>query len=322
MSPRQDQTMAHEHTRRAWLQMTAAGLLPLAHAARAAAQGTEAQPYGVQLYTLRNQMATQPEQTLEAVARIGYREIEVLRADMAKTVAIGKRLGLSAPAAHIEAPIVTGNWQPWRLAAQASPMNLPANDAYDMARAADDLRAQGVKYAVVAYLMPGERNAPGFYERFADQMNRAGETARRAGLTLCYHNHGFEFERQPDGRTPFDILVERLDPALVQFEIDVFWVAITGLDPAALIERHAKRISLLHLKDTAPSAERATDEARVPPQAFAEVGRGTIDFAKVLAAGRAAGVAHYFVEQDHTPGDPIASLEISFGNLQKLAARG
>jgi sugar phosphate isomerase/epimerase len=306
-------------TRRTWLQMTAAGLLPLTCAPRAFGRQAP-RAFGVQLYTLRDRMRTDPEGTLKAVAEIGYREIEVLRADMATTVPAGKRLGLSAPAAHIEAPIVTGNWQPWRKANPA-PGALPADDAYDMGRAAEDLRALGITYAVVAYLMPGERNAPGFYERFADQMNRAGETARRAGLTLCYHNHGFEFEKQADGRTPFDILLERLDPGLVRFEVDVFWVAITGLDPARFIEQHGKRIALLHLKDKAASAQQATDEARVPPQAFAEVGRGTIDFARVLAAGRAAGVSHYFVEQDHTPGDPIQSLRTSFTNLQGLASK-
>jgi sugar phosphate isomerase/epimerase len=311
--------MAHHRvSRRTWLQMTAAGLLPLAHASRASAQKMP-RTFGVQLYTVRGRIAKERKETLEAIARIGYREVEVLRADMATTVPAARRVGLTAPSAHIEAPIVTGNWQPWRQAAKLFPMDLPADDAYDMARAADDLRALDIRYAVVAYLMPGERNAPGFYERFADQLNRAGETARRAGLTLCYHNHGFEFEQGPDGRTPFETLVQRLDPSLVRFELDVFWVAIAGLDPAALIARHGKQVALLHLKDAAKGAAPATDEAKVPPQAFAEVGQGTLDFPKILEAGAAAGVAHYFVEQDHTPGDPVQSLQTSFANLQRMA---
>ena len=309
--------MSHQWTRRRWLQVTAAGLVPLTRLAPLGAQG--ARPvFGVQLYTVRNRMGPQLEATLKAIAAIGYREVEVGPADLAQVVPVGKRFGLSAPAAHIEVPIVTGNWQPWRAAAKMFPMNLPAEDGYDMAKAADELRAHGVTYAVVPYLMPGERNAPDFYERLADQMNRAGEVARRAGLTLGYHNHGFEFEKRPDGRTPFDILLERFDPALVRIELDVFWVAITGQDPVRLIEQLGNRVALLHLKDKAASAPTVTDEAKVPQQAFAEIGRGTIDFAKVLAAGRAAGVAHYFVEQDHTPGDPLDSLRTSFGNLQTI----
>lgn len=303
-----------------WLQATAAAFVPLTQVSRAFAQGAGPGVFGVQLYTVRDRMGARAEATLKAIADIGYREVEVGRADLGAVMPLAKRFGLRAPAAHVEAPIVTGNWQPWRAAAKQFPMNLPADDSYDMARAVEELRGHGITYAVVPYLLPGERDAPGFYERFADQMNRAGETAGRAGLTLGYHNHGFEFEKRPDGRTPFDVLIERFDPSLVKLELDVFWVAITGLDPVRLIEQHGKRIALLHLKDKATGAQTATDEARVPPQVFAEIGRGTIDFAGVLAAGRAAGVAHYFVEQDHTPGDPIDSLKTSFTNLDQIRA--
>jgi sugar phosphate isomerase/epimerase len=186
-------------------------------------------------------------------------------------------------------------------------------------RTLDDARAQGIRYAVLSYLMAGERGGGlGFYERLADQLNRAGELARKVGITFGYHNHGFEFEPLPDGRRPLDVLMARTDPALVALELDVFWVGITGADPVALLQQFKGRVPLVHLKDRAKNAARATDEAKVPPAAFSEVGSGSLPFPAILKAATGAGVRHFFVEQDHTPGDPVASLRRSYEYLQTI----
>ena len=71
--------------------------------------------------------------------------------------------------------------------------------------------------------------------------------------------------------------------------------------------------------DTAKGAPHATDESKVPAATFQEVGSGSLDFPAILKAADAAGVEHYFVEQDHTPGDPIASLRKSYDYLQTIA---
>ena len=74
---------------------------------------------------------------------------------------------------------------------------------------------------------------------------------------------------------------------------------------------------LLHLKDKAPGTPVMFKES-VDRGAFKEVGSGTIDWPAVLRAAASAGVQHYFVEQDQTPGDPVESLRQSFGYLSKL----
>jgi sugar phosphate isomerase/epimerase len=104
----------------------------------------------------------------------------------------------------------------------------------------------------------------------------------------------------------------------VKLELDVFWVSITGADPVALLGQSSGRVALVHLKDKARDTPRETDERRVAPGAFKEVGSGTLDFPAILKAAAAAGVEHYFVEQDHTPGDPLASLAASYKYLQSL----
>jgi sugar phosphate isomerase/epimerase len=141
---------------------------------------------------------------------------------------------------------------------------------------------------------------------------------KKAGLQLCYHNHGFEFEALPDGKRPLDVLMSATQPDLVKLELDVFWVSVTGADPVALINQYKGRLALLHLKDKVKGTPVETQEGKVPRTSFAEVGSGVLDIPAILKAGAAAGVEHYFVEQDETPGDPIASLRKSFEYLRTV----
>jgi sugar phosphate isomerase/epimerase len=150
-------------------------------------------------------------------------------------------------------------------------------------------------------------------------MNKAGEKVKQAGLQLGYHNHAFEFEKGADGATVLDTMMTKWDRALVKLEMDVFWVSIAGIDPVALLQKYSGRVALMHVKDKAADAPTVTSEMKVPPTAFKEVGSGSLDIRAILKAGEAAGVEHYFVEQDQTPGDPIASLKKSIAYLQQIA---
>jgi sugar phosphate isomerase/epimerase len=313
----------------------AAGVVP-AGAGQAASSATGGPPLrrlGVQLYTVRDQMKASAAETLKAIAGIGYKEIELGRGDLARLVPLAKDVGLNPVSTHIEAWIVTGaKPAPPGAAAKPAPASVPApaapaapaapptDDA--LKKTFDEIRAHGPSYAVVAYLFKGERpkDAAG-WTKFAEQMNRAGKFAKNAGVTLGYHNHGFEFEKLPDGQRPLDVLLKTFDPALVQIELDVYWVGITGADPVALINQlgKGKRVPLLHLKDKDAAAPAETDEGKVARTSFKEVGSGGLDFPAILKAAASAGVSHLFVEQDQTPGDPIASLKQSYDYLSKLA---
>jgi sugar phosphate isomerase/epimerase len=296
-------------SRRELLSLLAAGALVNTAPVRSQSK----HPWGVQLYTVRDLLGDRAAETLQAIAAIGYKELEILRGDLERVVPLARDLGLSPVSVHIEAPLVTGDWAHWR------PPGAPARKDLTLQRALEQVRASGARYAVVAYLMPGERGKDAaWYQRFADTMNRAGEDAKAAGITLAYHNHGFEFEKLPGGR-PLDVLAERLDPALVTLEIDVFWVSITGADPVSVLGQFARRVSLVHLKDKARGAPAETDESKVARATFVEVGSGSLDFGAIVKAAEAAGVRHFFVEQDYTPGDPLASLRKSYAHLQQLA---
>jgi len=303
-------------TRREWLRVTAAGAVQAIAAGSALAGARASRPLGVQLYTVRDRLGENAAETLEAIAAIGYKELELGRADVPRLAPIARDLGLSLASTHLEAPIVTGQWEAWPFLSRLKE-SYGGDDG--LKRAVDEVKGYGVKYAVLPYLMAGERRLEAsYYERLADRLNHAGQIGRAAGVKFGYHNHGFEFEALPDGRRALDVLASRMDPSLVTLELDVFWVGITGADPVELIQQYAGRTELLHLKDKAKTAPRATQEQDVPRDAFVEVGNGALDFAAIVKAAEGAGVKHFFVEQDHTPGDPIASLKQSYQNLSKL----
>jgi sugar phosphate isomerase/epimerase len=186
----------------------------------------------------------------------------------------------------------------------------------ELARAIDQAKKWGFAYAVFPYLPPAERGGLDKIRVLTDKLNRAGEKCRAVGLGFCYHNHAFEFEPM-EGTTGFQVMMDRLDKNLCGFELDCFWVSVAGHDPAELLGKLSGRVPLAHLKDKAPGTPVMFKES-VDRGAFKEVGKGTIDWPAVLRAAASAGVQHYFVEQDQTPGDPVESLRQSFGYLSKL----
>lgn len=277
--------------------------------AQAAAPAT----LGVQLYTVRDQITANPEATLKAIADIGYKQVEVVGSSLAKVGPLARGLGLSPISLHVSSPLITGQWDAWKFMRGSVP------EGYGVTELIRDAKAQGVQYLVLPYLMPAERGGGlPYYLQLADRLNTVGDQVKKAGLQLCYHNHGFEFEPLADGRRPLDVLMGAVKPELVKLELDVFWVSLTGADPVALIQQYSGRIALLHLKDKAKGTPPETQESKIAPTTFTPVGAGAIDFPAVLKAATAAGVEHFFVEQDHAQGDPLAALKQSYQYLRTL----
>jgi sugar phosphate isomerase/epimerase len=302
-------------TRRDFLRRTSyasAGMALASFGARKA-EAALSGSWGVQTYTVRELLPKKPAETFKAIAALGYREVEMLRPNL-DLMPMVKEAGLLAPASHIEAPIVTGDWTAWKPVADALPV--PAA-GYGIDAVIAEAKKHGLRFLTVSYLMQAERTTLDFYRRFTDAMNKAGEKCSAAGLTLSYHHHAFEFEPL-EGTLPMDLLLERFDKKHVGFELDVFWLSMAGQDPVKMIQKLGPRVRLVHLKDKAKGTANEFQERNVKPEAFTELGAGVVDFPAILAAAKTAGVAHAFVEQDHTPGDPLDSLKKSIGYLKTL----
>lgn len=243
---------------------------------------------GVQLYTVRNEMQRDVEGTLARIAGIGYQEVEFAGyydKSPAEVRAMLSRTGLRAPAAHMPLEMLEAN----------------APGALDAAKEI------GHQYVVVPWLAEPRRKTIDDYRRVAGTLNRVGTMAKEKGLRLGYHNHDFEFV-PIGGKVPFDTLLAETDPSLVVIELDLYWATMAGHDPLQLFERHKGRFPLVHVKDSAGA----------PEHRMVDVGKGTIDFARIFAAG-GAGLQHRFVEHDN-PGDAFASITASYEHLAKLSA--
>ncbi len=242
----------------------------------------------LQLYTVREQTARDMPGTLRQLAGMGYAAVEFagfggLPAPDLR--AILDEIGLRASGAHVP---------------------LDAWDS-DPAAVVADMHAIGSAHAVVPIAPPDRRPDEAAVSRLAEDFNRWGELCRSEGITFSYHNHDFEFARLGD-TTMWDVLVRETDPALVHFELDLYWVKYGGADPETVLRDVGDRVSLVHLKDMAPD-ETLSD---LP------VGEGTMPWPDLLGAADAVGVEWYVAEQDN-PGDAMEDVETSLKAMHELS---
>ena len=280
------------------LLQTAAALVPAASILGKAAGGSHhLKNIGVELYTVRDILPKDPSGTLRAIEQMGYTEAEVIYGSIDKIWPALQATKLKPVSVHLGTDLF--------------------EDQSKMQATLDDVKRRGFEFAVFPYLPPAQRGGLDAIKKLAAKLNAAGKISKGLGIRMCYHNHAFEFEPM-EGTTPFNTLLKETDPNLVSLELDVFWVSVAGHNPVELIQQHASRIALVHLKDKLASFPVRYNE-QVPPDTFKEVGRGSIDFPGVLRAATKAGVNHFFVEQDKTPGNPLDSLKISYQYLHNLA---
>jgi sugar phosphate isomerase/epimerase len=252
-------------------------------------------PIGLELYTVRELFAEDPARTLKQVAAIGYKEVEfsphinpaVLRRDL-------RTAGLNAPSSYFDVPKTLEDWK----------------------AAVSEARSYGVRYVVVG---DNPQLSAQAWRRRADFFNQCGEISLSAGIQFCYHAHFHEFERV-DGATGYDILLAHCEPRLLKMEMDIFWVMYAGANPLHYWQRYPGRFPLLHVKDLRKGVR--IDPHAGPedhgPNPFAPVGQGTIDWPKLFAHVREAGVKHIFVEQDRCNLPPLGAAKISFNYLKNL----
>lgn len=240
---------------------------------------------GIQLYTVRGPASADLAGTLAKLADIGYKEVEFAgyyNHAAADIRGLLLRYGLTAPSAHIAITAIEN----------------------DSAKTFEDARIVGHEWLTVPSLPSGARETIDDWKRVAANFNTVAARVRAAGFRFAYHNHNTEL--RPIGDVaPLDVLITETDPALVSFEMDIYWVVNGGGDPLALLARHPGRFRMLHVKDSmGPPDNKMTD-----------VGAGTIDFKTIFA--RAKGIEHYFVEHDQ-PADALASAQASFRYLANL----
>ncbi len=179
-----------------------------------------------------------------------------------------------------------------------------------------EARALGAEYVVMPWLPQPEFDAA-TARAVAEVFNRWGAALQAAGLKFAFHPHGYEFHAIPggNGETAFDLLVKLTKPELVSFEMDVFWVAHAGVDPAALLGKYPDRWTMLHVKDLRTGAA-ITGTRSAPPEDHVAVGTGQLDWPAILRAAKSAGVKYYFIEDETVA--PLQNIRVSLHYLQTV----
>ena len=250
------------------------------------------QPLSYQLYSSRNFPPLGA--TLKMLADIGYAQVEgygALYADASTLddMAEGLRAtGLAMPTGHFSRGM--------------------ARD--ETARVLTIAEVLGVTSIFVPHIMPADRPTDSAgWSAFGAELARVAAPYWAAGLDFGWHNHDFELVRTGQGDLPLD-LIFAADPRLA-VELDVAWVVRGGADPLALIARYGARIKAAHVKDIAPAGEKTNEDG------WADVGTGTMDWAGLSAALKAAGCNTFVMEHDN-PSDHKRFATQSFASASKF----
>jgi sugar phosphate isomerase/epimerase len=269
---------------------------PGANAAATHRTGDFRAPFGVQLWSFREQAKPDPLAMFRMARRMGITHVETAGLyDMppASFAAALKSAGLRATSMHA---------------------------SYDDFKKTPDVvianaKALGAHYVGLAwYPHEGAFTEADARKAIAD-FNEFGRTLKKAGLTFFYHNHGYEPVPFGDG-TLLDLIIQQTDPALVKFEMDVLWTWLPGADPVALIHRYPGRFRLMHIKDMKPGIARGSLSGGLPAEQQAVIGQGQVPWAELLAAAARDGFAYYYLE-DETP-DPVKNVPPSLAFLSQL----
>ena len=236
---------------------------------------------GYQLYSIRDEMAIKPIETLKALKAMGYQDFEIYGYDDQKGTIYG------FPAAEfkkilddLELTVTSGHYG-------FSPYFEKSDDEMKgfVNRCIVGAKELNSKYITWPWISPEQRTIDNF-KLMPQKLNMIGEQVSKAGLGFAYHNHGFEFEDH-DGENGFDIIINETDPSLVKLEIDMYWVMHSSKHtPQELIEAQPGRYVMWHIKDM----DKVSRD-------YTELGNGSIDYLKLLPDPLKSGLDYYYIEQ-------------------------
>ena len=157
----------------------------------------------------------------------------------------------------------------------------------------------GLTQMLVASLGGPEKPTMDDVKRAADEYNKMGEQAAKAGIQQGLHNEGFELSTV-DGKRTYDVLFELLDPKLVKFQFQVSTIS-RGYDAAEYFTKYPGRFISMHVQGW------SADTKKIVP-----VGQDSLDWKKIFAAAKTGGIKNYFVEMK------LEFMQASVPYLQKL----
>ena len=255
----------------------------------------------IQLYSARDligdseKYAENHEAVLKALAEMGYSGIE------AANYGEGKFYGVSPEQfkADVEAAglkVVSSH-----VGHGLSDEDIKARDFSKSLAGWDELvaahKAAGMEYIVCPWMDCDTLDELKFW---CEYFNAVGKKVKDAGMKFGYHNHAHEM-REIEGKVMIEYMLENTDPALVFYQIDVYWAAYGHYSPADLFNKYPGRFALLHIKDKK------------------EIGQsGMVGFDAVFGNAEVAGMESYVVEVEGCRNEAaLEGIRVSADYLRK-----
>jgi sugar phosphate isomerase/epimerase len=239
-------------------------------------------PISLQLYTVRDLIATDMLGVLRQVADIGYRGVEIGGFGAMTPQAYRAMLadfGLKASAA----------WSP-----------TPTKE--NIAGLVETYAPFGIKH-FIGGLGPNDMATVEDCKRAAEKFQTGAVIAKEHGFEYGFHNHEWEFKPLADGQLPYDILIAEAPDAFS--ELDIYWAQFGGADPAALARRYRSRLQVVHVKDG----------VMAPDRSMTAVGSGKLDMPSILGALDPTVTKWLTVELDACHTDMLQAVRDSYTYL-------
>lgn len=236
---------------------------------------------GYQLYSIRDEMAKKPIETLKALKAMGYSDFEIYGFDAEKGMIYGfKPVEFKQILDDLALSVTSGHYG-------FSPYLEKSDD--ELKRFVDSCiqaaKEMHSKYITWPWIAPEQRTIDNF-KLMSQKLNTIGEQVSKADLGFAYHNHGFEFEDH-QGENGFDIIIKETDASLVKLEMDMYWVMHSSdYTPQELIDAQPGRYVMWHIKDM----DKITRD-------YTELGNGSIDYTELLPDPIQSGLEYYYLEQ-------------------------
>ena len=234
-------------------------------------------PLGVQTYTFRRSIGTDPVKVLDTIKKLGFTEIEGgggrMHPSEFKKLCDERGISIPSTGAGYEDLVNKIDSVVWRA------------------------KMLGAKYVMCAWI-PHQNNILTFEnaKKAVEDFNKAGKILKENGLTFCYHAHGYEFQPYEDG-TLLDYMFKNTNPEYVSFQMDIFWIQFGGGDPVALLKKYGSRWKMMHIKDMRKGTKKDLTGLTSVDNDVA-LGTGELDLPAIFREAKKVGIKHYFIEDE------------------------
>jgi sugar phosphate isomerase/epimerase len=251
---------------------------------------------GIQLYSVKEDMAKDTAGTLAQLGKMGYTQIESYGSDKGifwgmnnkEFANLAKSNGLTLISSHY------------------------AGDKAGFEKTAAEAAGIGMKYLI--YPWKGPQKSIDDFKKIADEFNIYGSICKKNGLRFAYHPHDYPY-KPVDGHLPINILLDHTDKDLVDFQMDFYYTVTEGQDPVAYIRKYHPRFRLCHMRDVLKERLPKGSEE----ESACDLGQGIINYPALLSTCLTNGMEYFFVEQSRFFHEtPLQSAEVNAAYLKKL----